>query len=304
MNKKELKCAIDNIQPDIYLKSRLAEKVKSDAPKRSKSRRRALSIGALCLVMAVTTVTVMNSKGTLINKPVQEKSSVETSQALFKDSFGIIIASASEPDKKTILKENVSTPLEYKLFLKDATGLNDAEKESEIGKYSNEIKMLLSESDFNSAHSGIEDLGDTLFGRLIMDNFDVEISDVNSVKSINIYNTSSFLDVEVTASGNLYDESGNFEPSKDFREAFFKGHNVNISGELYRKTISVPEATFSINLIPSEDLFNEVCKNPRFDLSSLTDTMTICVEYIDGTKASTDVNISFDVEGNMNVMLK
>lgn len=104
--------------------------------------------------------------------------------------------------------------------------------------------------------------------------------------------------ISCTENGNimLYNDSN--LSIADFRDTVRSGNNIVITAEEYEK-IKTPEKGMAINWQLSEKLTDKLSENPETDLSTVSDAVSITVNYKDGTSESVTVVMLFDDSGNL-----
>ena len=132
--------------------------------------------------------------------------------------------------------------------------------------------------------------------------FDLDILDcADEIKEIRVRNSSEYGSIVITSLQVYYDENGNL---KDEYQMFSKGiHKNSISGEEYKRDIELQKKygkrMFGISWDMTTAFVKELNENPEYDLSQIQDTLTIEVEFNDGSVSQSNINLSFDEDGYM-----
>ena len=290
MKKDEFKKSIDNINPDAYMGSRLKAKITTAGVPVKSRKSLALTITAFCLAFAI-----VFGAGFLF--PTQKPSSMQyTSENAVSNNRTITafitVASASNTEsteaaiKSNTLELNVECP--YAIFLRAQNTAELSDKENQ--------EFTLDLDDFLKKH-GID--GDILDTSMLVDSiykditltqytvneFKLNLEDVENVKSINVKNTSKYGEM-------VYDEN------KPVFDAPVHGNDITINGEDFDFE---EDGFYWDHTIEMEEAFYE---NINIPFSTFNDTITFTVEYTDGSKAIGVVELAFDDDGNATVVCK
>lgn len=297
MNKEDIKNAIDLIEPDPYMETRL--KAKSIPKKRcSGVLAKAVSgILALCLVFAV--MFGFNQPLSTVS-PITEGQTETSRQNMRQINPFIMVASAMESENDTTEKTynslalNEAFPFVYKLSVIDTRAMSESEKQKEIKRLSKMFEStVINESSgrFESAYGvlrgGFENIifTEVMFNKIVLD-----IKEEN-LKLINVKNSSEWGYIE-------YDAPINWEEAeKTGMITVLHGKDLTVTAENYNSSNGFIWRN-------SDKLDNAINDNPDMPLSTFKDTITFTVEYTDGTKEIGVIDVTFDDDGNGAFTLK
>ena len=297
MNKEDIKNAIDLIDPDPYMETRL--KAKSIPKKRcSGVLAKAVSgILALCLVFAV--MFGFNQPLSTVS-PITEGQTETSRQNMRQINPFIMVASAMESENDTTEKTynslalNEAFPFVYKLSVIDTRAMSESEKQKEIKRLSKMFEStVINESSgrFESAYGvlrgGFENIifTEVMFNKIVLD-----IKEEN-LKLINVKNSSEWGYIE-------YDAPINWEEAeKTGMITVLHGKDLTVTAENYNSSNGFIWRY-------SDKLDNAINDNPDMPLSTFKDTITFTVEYTDGTKEIGVIDVTFDDDGNGAFTLK
>lgn len=294
MNKEDIKNAIDLIEPDLYMETRLKAK---SIPKKSHSRafgKAMAGVVALCLAFALMFEFNMPLQ---TDNPVTQGQTDLSQQSIKQISPFIMVAGAAESELATeehkTLKLNETFPFAYKLSVIDVRGMSESEKQAKLMQMSREFEDTVinsSSAEYEMAQGcirgGFENI---IFTEVIYNKFVLDLKDKESIKSINVKNSSKWGYVE-------YLSSMPFEESEEM--VIPHGTDITVSGDEYN---SDRDGFLWRN---SHNLDNAINDNPDIPLSTFKDTITFTVEYKDGTKEIGVIDVTFDDEGNGAFTLK
>ncbi|MBE6776100.1 MAG: hypothetical protein E7543_07920 [Ruminococcaceae bacterium] len=294
MNKEDIKNAIDLIDPDLYMETRLKAK---SIPKKPHSRAFGKAMaGAVALCVAFALMFGFNLPLQTDN-PVTQGQTESSQQSIKQISPFIMVAGAAErelaAEEHKTLKLNETFPFAYKLSVIDVRGMSESEKQAKLMQMSREFEDTVinsSSAEYEMAQGcirgGFENI---IFTEVIYNKFVLDLKDKESIKSINVKNSSKWGYVE-------YLSSMPFEESEEM--AIPHGTDITVSGDEYD---SDRDGFLWRN---SHNLDNAINDNPDIPLSTFKDTITFTVEYTDGTKEIGVIDVTFDDEGNGAFTLK
>ncbi len=286
MKKEDIKKAIDLVEPDIYMETRL--KAKSiPVKKHSGIQSKAIAGGiALCLIFAM--VFGLNLPEA-VNTPTTEG---QSQQNQVKVNPFIMVASAAETetDHRT-LNINDTFPFAYKISVTDIRGISEEEKEEamiEAQEMLNNISGSIELEPLNYSTScirgGFENI---IFIETMANSIKLDLADKENIKEINVKNSSEWGYVEYYDSKLIETEQ---EEGKDSWVP--RGNEITITAEQYHQDSG------GFHWKNSYKLDNAVNDDPDMPLSTFKDTVTFTVEYNDGSKETGIIDVSFDDDGN------
>ena len=291
MKKDELKYSLDAIQPDAYMKTRLAAKLTETRPKRSRKKKTAAVVsGVLCAAIVVTAIAFGYS-----NPPLTQN---DIPSSVGKEAGGIMIVNAKEGNAKSRDLRAVSTDLEYHIKVIDIRSQSEEEIEKYFENRSNEmLENGMKEEDYYEYHHSAERLENVIVDIDAYDMFCLDIPHPDSVKKITVSNTCQYAVPEFTVGETEYDEE-----SQTLTLPWRRAHQLSISGEEYESAIK--KEAFSLRWVLEQPFYDAVDENPAFNLSQIQDDMTITVQFENGDAATSVVEIAFHQDGTMNAKLK
>lgn len=297
MNKEDIKNAIDLIEPDPYMETRLKAK---SIPKKKRSGvfSKAVS-GILALGLIFAIMFGFNQPSSTLS-PITEGKTETCQENIRQINPFIMIASAMESENDTTEKKynplalNEAFPFVYKLSVIDTRAMSESEKQKEIKRLSKIFEStVINESSgrFESAYGvlrgGFENIifTEVMFNKIILD-----IKEEN-LKLINVKNSSEWGYIE-------YDAPINWEEAeKNGMITILHGKDLTVTAENYNSSNGFIWRN-------SDKLDNAINDNPDILLSTFKDTITFTVEYIDGTKEVGVIDVTFDDDGNGTFTLK
>lgn len=144
--------------------------------------------------------------------------------------------------------------------------------------------------------------------------FALSLDDYSNVKTFTVENASSYgwLDFDyLDGAERLYSEEVDTSSmsEEERRQFFLQDHTFTITGDALRRsqnsgyykggTKNIVNKGYFLNWEISDELKCEIGRNPYFDLSQITDTITFTVEFNDGTVKTASLNLYFDSDGYM-----
>lgn len=144
--------------------------------------------------------------------------------------------------------------------------------------------------------------------------FALSLDDYSNVKTFTVENASSYgwLDFDyLDGAERLYNEEVDTSSmsEEEYRQFLLQDHKFIITGDALRRsqnsryyeggTKNIVNKGYFLNWTMSDELEYEIGKNPYFDLSQITDTITFTVEFNDGTIRTASLNLYFDSDGYM-----
>lgn len=289
MKKEELVKYIDDIQPDLYMKTRLKAKIADSKNSKVKPRTLISSVTALCIVAALVVGTGFYGKvknnadggkdNTIVNGIVPD----------IMDAF-IIVASAEEfkgeataVTKTLEVDEAYPCGVHFKIF--DVTGMNDSEKKSLVQKMNNELKVYAGEEGFVSGGSTVVATDKLYMVICSVNEFRFVIQQDKTLKSINVKNTSPY--------GQMVYSSGKREFS-----APLHGADITVYGDEF------DPLTAGFYWDYTDELVSALEENPDTPFSTFNDVITFTLEYTDGSESVGVVELNFDTYGNAAALCK
>ena len=289
MKKEELIYAIDSVQPDVHMKTRLSAKIFSAAPERKKHKRLAKCLVALCLAAAV-----VSGAGLLTETPPDGTEGSETSaQELVPGIMKgfIVIASAAETQGEETAAVNKTLELNeeypYGVYLRavDTRQLSEKDKKEVLNELNNELAKYCGGSSFLTGRSSLCDTGSCYLVQCSVNEFRLDLENGENIEYVNVSNTSEY--------GQMV-----YSTHKPTFNAPEHGSDITVSGEDFDCETDgfYWEHTEEMEKVLGEDI------NTSF--SAFDDTVTFTVEYKDGTRAVGVVELRFDSTGSASAVCK
>lgn len=317
MNKQDLKNAIQLIQPDAYLKTRVEAKLKEHT-KPVKRYRKPVMAAVLCLVLVLSLGCVNVFSGRIV-APVPPTAITETASSI---SGGILVAYAEENGELTeqLLEGDGITVCQ--VFFQNIDGLSEEEIKN---AYDN--GMALTEGFtpilplFPDECGHID--GEEWSYRDIINSGDKVLFNVKSeflmenesyplrlnvkpehVKSIAVSTTGEYFTTWFNNAGALrYDDDLNFiAADSDFDSCLYD--SFTISGDDYRKDYAVGQKCKLDNACDfhwefTKDFFQMLNSHPDFNLTDVSSEVTFSVTMKDGSVSTSVVRIGFAKNGEL-----
>ena len=200
--------------------------------------------------------------------------------------FFVMVANAAE-DTETVLNKdvNVKIPLCGILMVKDTKGWSASDKDAVMLELKERLLRLYGK-DKGWRLTGSQEEATVYFGTA--DYLKLMIEESDSVDSINIY---------CTENGRLSvsDKSVLSSPSK-YVGTLKQGTSITLTGKEY-KEIYGKEDGMRIDWFISEKMINTFNVAPETPLSSVSDVITVAINFADGTNETFSIKLDFDDEG-------
>ncbi|MBR3766943.1 MAG: hypothetical protein IKL10_01715 [Clostridia bacterium] len=248
------------------------------------------SLGAFALIL-VAAFTFLNNTPAPLPSSDESLSPIETTAPAIRKGFSFVVANAAETDENYEVwsfrhESNMALPLGGILLVKDITGMSS----DSISRIPHELHLRLEEiygeNDTFSVRGNSAPPTAIYFGTI--GKMAVKTEDASALQSIEI-------SCSDTGKVTIQDISSIFN-SDDFLESFNQGKYVSVSGEEYAKRYDNEEGMY-FYWLPSEETEALLIAEPQTDLSTITDTITVKVNYTDGTSEQFTLTLSFDDEG-------
>lgn len=289
MKKEELVKYIDDIQPDLYMKTRLKSKIAESKTSTIKPKKIIGSVTALCLVTALVLGTGLY--GRTPNNAVSEKDNTIVNGIVLDimDAF-IIVASAEDfKGEATIVTKTleVDDAYPYGVYFKtyDVNGMSETEKNGLLHKMNDELNSYADKEDFSFGRSSIVATDKLYMVICSVNEFRFVIQQDKTLKSINVKNTSPY--------GQMVFSSG----KRDF-SAPLHGDDITVNGEEFDPT------TAGFYWDYTDEIISAFEENPNTPFSTFNDVITFTLEYTDGSKSVGIVELNFDTYGNAAAVCK
>ena len=284
MKKEDIKNAVDLIQPDPYMETRLKAK---SIPVKTRSRILGkVTAGAIALCLIFAMVFGLNLP-TSTTAPTTEGHSQTIQQNQVKVNPFIMVASAIEAEAEfKTLNLNDAFPFAYKISLIDVRGMNKSDREK---IYLNERDSAIDYSEATSnSRVTVRGAGENVILTEYSANYiKLDLKNIENVKSITAKTSTKWGQIE------YYDtklieteiEKGNTTPIPH-------GQEITISAEQYHNDCE------GFSWKNTAEMTQAIDENPDTPLSMYSDTITFTVEYKDGSKEIGIIDVVFDDEGN------
>lgn len=289
MKKEELVKYIDDIQPDLYMETRLKAKIAESKKSKVKPRTLISSVTALCLVTALVLGTGLYGK---VPDNVDDPKNDVTSDSILTDIMGAFIVIANAEDFKgeaTVATKTleVDEAYPYGVYFKtyDVNGMSETEKNSLLHKMNDELNSYADKEDFSFGRSSIVATDKLYMVICSVNEFRFVIQQDKILKSINVKNTSPY--------GQMVYSSGKREFS-----APLHGDDITVNGEEF------DSATAGFYWDYTDKLISALEENPDTPFSTFNDVITFTLEYTDGSKSVGIVELNFDTYGNAAAVCK
>ncbi|MCM1286057.1 MAG: hypothetical protein NC213_05985 [Acetobacter sp.] len=318
MRKEDIKNCIDNIEPDLYMQTR----IKAGMPDGKKKINMLKPIVSCCMAFLLITGGVFgisyksNNENNILTE--NKSSSISSVKSEKKASYegGVIIAYAYDNEQsytKAMYKTlNTSVPAMYKIGVIDLKGKTEEESEQLIKEDREKNRLIEGEINGEPVYFMTTNR-QKLFPNICINQyscgvFDLNIKNYQQVKEIRVYNESEYGEIKIMSMDlNFNDDGTRKNDGIDYTKGIYISNYelpyASLSGERYIKDINLTKKLntriFGISWTMSGSLYDVLNNNPNMDLSEITDVMTIVVEFKDGSQAKSMVDISFDKEGFM-----
>lgn len=319
--KKIIKEAIDDIKPDVYMKTRLQAKIKEPKRKSAKSFLKP----ALSCTLALAVLAGVGTYGmTRDNTPVTSQSS---NVKLSSHSFNIVAYAQDENGNKskniTLGENDVTTLKNYRVkaykdsdgyqavksgcesgFAINAKNVAEVTFESEKGKFSY-YDMLLQSKLIDEGKFYVEIPLTDEENKLYHDKYENKDREfynyLSKHKDLSKYFNGKSQNAEDY--GIYYSDKNDYKnenqlllaPVKYYDELSSKSDNKKISVKTYRDGDKIQDVYYS-----ADDAIYALIKNPDLKYEDLpSDTITITVKFKDGQKATKKIKTSFNSKGQL-----
>lgn len=289
MKKEELVKYIDDIQPDLYMETRLKAKIAESKKSKVKPRTLISSVTALCLVTALVLGTGLYGK---VPDNVDDPKNDVTSDSILTDIMGAFIVIANAEDFKgeaTVATKTleVDEAYPYGVYFKtyDVSGMSETDKNGLLHKMNDELNVYADKEGFSFGRSSIVATDKLYMVICSVNEFRFVIQQDKILKSINVKNTSPY--------GQMVYSSGKREFS-----APLHGDDITVNGEEF------DSATAGFYWDYTDKLISALEENPDTPFSTFNDVITFTLEYTDGSKSVGIVELNFDTYGNAAAVCK
>lgn len=284
MKKEELIQAVDSIQPDIYMKTRLKAKVSASKPRRINPSKLTKCITALCLAAAVISGAWFAEKETPLSGENESEVSSENIVPEIMKAFIVVASAADETGKSPstanrTLELHEEYPYGVHLKLVDIRGLSDSQKKKILNELSNELTEYCDDKNFSKGRCCTVGTENYYLSQCSVNEFKLDLEENDNIKSVNVKNTSPY--------GQIV-----YAVNKPTFNAPEHGNDITVSGDEFDCETS---GFYWDHTAEMEKAFEENISTP---FSTFDDTITFTVEYNDGAKAIGVVQIKFDSSGN------
>lgn len=289
MKKDDFKKSIDNINPDAYMGNRLKAKITTDNSPAKNRKPIALTVTAFCLAFAIIFGVGFISQP---EPPAPQQSTTESAVSNNKtiNPF-IMVASAvnsesteAEAPTKT-LELNEEYPYEVYLKVKDVKGFSDDKITETVKEMSEDFNSYYEYKVFFTGSVAISSTQNIVLAQCTLNSFKLNLKNTESIKAINITNTSEYGQMAYNANQPSFDVSPH-------------GNDFTVTAEEY----NFDGGSFYWDY--TEELKKAFDENINTPFSTFNDTITFTVEYTDGSKAMGVVDLVFDDEGNATAVCK
>lgn len=291
MKKEDFKKSIDNINPDAYMGNRLKAKITTNTVPVKRNRQITLSIVSFCLAFAF-----IFGVGFLVPQPDENTTKQPSTTGHIvtqnkKVNPFIMVASAANTEStetatiNKTLELNEEYPYEVYMKVEDVKGFSDVKISETVKEMSDVFNSYCVEKNFHTGRAMVCSTSNIVLAQCALNSFKLNLDDAESVKSINVKNTSKYGQVVYNANKPIFDAS---EHGNDF-------------------TITAKEYNFdggSFYWDHTEELEKAFDENINTPFSTFNDTITFTVEYTDGSKAIGVVDLVFDDSGNATAVCK
>lgn len=203
--------------------------------------------------------------------------------------FSLIVANAAEEKTTVFHKENnITIPLGGILLVKNTENMSD------VNRIDYELKLKLQELYGKTSGWHIHgETGETAVYFGTMDSLALSIDDPDSVESITLSCTDNG---EITIRDKV--DGINLE---NFVKSIKQGQNITVTGEEY-ENIYGKDGKMAIYWFVSEELKETLKNAPDTPLSTVSDTITGVISYIDGTKETFTISLNFNDNGELSAV--
>ncbi len=306
MKKEDLKQSIDLIKPDPYMENRLKAKIASPAPSVRTGRRIVLGVTTFCLTFAivfgfgsflkpnspVNREDIPNKQQNILNNEQKTQSSQQETDAAILEPYlqmnafvMITLADANTSTNRNVLKQNEECPYEIYLKVKDTAQLSEQKKKAAERELRDEYNAYCAAKKLNRARGQIVTKDHFILAQSTFNQFQLDLKDTEKIQSVNVKNTSPYGQMvyqidkpifSVPKHGNdITVDGAEFDPQKS---SFYWDHSEKME-KAFEENIDTPYSTFN-------------------------DIITFTVEYLDGSKAISVVELKFSSDGSATVICK
>ena len=285
MKKEEFKNIIDDIQPDIHMKTRLKAKVIGGAA-HAKPKRKTRALVAVCLAAIIVLGTGLVGKRPAADPEISAQETTRNNVLDMMGSF-IMLASAAQAEKHTVIPLEINEDYDcgIKLTVTDIRGMTDGEKENVRSELDNGIYAYRDEDGFFRGRSHSYGTDEFYLTQYSVNEFRLTLEEGRSVKSVSVKNTSEY--------GELVYSIG-----RPVFSAPEHGHEIVISGEDYNA------GTDGFYWEHTDEMLKALSVTGGVSFSAFNDTVTFTVEYEDGFTAIGVVDIVFSENGEATAVCK
>ena len=289
MKKEDLVKYIDDIQPDLYMETRLKSKIAENKTTTVKPKKIVSCVTALCLVAAL--VVGAGFFGKTPDDIDGGKTDVTADSILpdIMDAFIIVAGAEDYHSAATVAAQplEVDEAYPYGVYFKtyDVNGMSEVDKESLLYKMNDELNTYAGKEDFAFGRSSIVATDKLYMVICSINEFRFIIQQDKTLKSINVKNTSPY--------GQIVYSSGKREFSGPLH-----GDDITVNGEEFDPTIGGFYWDYT------DELISALEENPDTPFSAFDDVITFTLEYTDGSESVGVVELNFDAYGNAAAVCK
>lgn len=293
MKKEEFKAALDLIEPDAYLETRLKAKLNYERKSTMKMKKifAGLIAAAVIIAAALGVYFPLKSHKTETTTP---SSAVSSSEKNGNVNPFIMVAGAIDDEEalknstafKT-LNFNESFPYGYKISFESAKGMSEEEKNAAVEKKNDKLfHMIENNSEKYDCGTGMAFAkGNLIFTAVTHNNFKLKLENLEDVESVTVKVSSGWGQMNYYVDKFIHSEN----------LAFLKGDEITVktsgTGLDYDET-----ARFKWKC--SDKMLEAIAENPDIKISTFSDTITFTVLHKDKTKEVGVVDVTFDDDGN------
>lgn len=291
-NREKLKQQIDSIEFSRYFVDSTVTKMRVEAKRKEEKAMKkktvvkfalAAACFALALVVGISTFPVNKTPET-VNDP---GSSAAEQTANKTPGFTLLLASAAETEEAPVAVEHkpeIVLPMNGFIVTKDVSGLSAEEQAREQEALFRSLQSEIDHENFSTRGGIVSDLA---YYTLINRNFAVKAEQPEQLKDIVIrcekgkINTSDCF--------TLYIETK--DPS-----VMAAREEITVSAEEY---VRYNANGLGLRWAVSEQMIEEIAAADAPSYANLSDTITVTLNYTDGTTESFQIHINFDETGNL-----
>lgn len=298
MKKEEFKAALDLIEPDAYLETRLKAKLNYERKSNMKLKKISVCLIAAAVIIAAALgvyFPLKNHKAETAKPSSPSSSSVSSNEKTGGINPFIMVAGAI--DDEEALKNNTafktlnfyeSFPYGYKISIENAKSMSEEERSALVEKRNDEIlKALETESNkYENKTESVFEKDGVIFTAVTSNNFKLKFDDFESVESVTVKLSSGWGEISYYLDKMFHSEM----------LAFLNGQKCTVKTE--GTAINYDEATSRFKWKCSDKMLAAIAENPDIKLSTFSDTITFTVLHKDKTKEVGVVDVTFDDDGN------